>query len=164
MGSLLLTALLGLFLGLLLGTVLAGSSDFGAIRAGIVWMAVAQSLGFAWDLMHIRQRSVAWVRSTANEIMSRIKLLHIGMLGGLFVMGVMGGRPPAFFGTFAFAKLSADLVVVLVAHMPDPPAPGQAPAWVTRWLDRLDPEGKLTTSYREHMARASGRAEVEKDD
>jgi hypothetical protein len=155
-GSLLLTVLLGLFLGLLLGTVLRGSTDLDAIRSGFLWMAVAQLVGFAWDLRQIGQQPFAWVQSIAKDVMGRIMLLHLGMLAGMFTMGWFG-TPPAFFGAFALMKLAADLIAVASTRDPTGKQPQGPPGWLVRGLTRLDPEGELAAEFRDHLARARER-------
>ena len=58
-GSLILIFGLGLFLALLLATVLEQGIDRDAIESGMFWMAVAQGAGLAWDLIGIRERPFA---------------------------------------------------------------------------------------------------------
>jgi hypothetical protein len=155
-GSLLLTVLLGLFLGLLLGTVLRGSTDLDAIRSGFLWMAVAQLVGFAWDLRQIGQQPFAWVQSIAKDVMGRIMLLHLGMLAGMFTMGWFG-TPPAFFGAFALVKLAADLLAVAATGDSTGTEPEGPPRWVVRAPARLDPEGHLAADFLDRTAKARKR-------
>jgi len=155
-GSLLLTVLLGLFLAVLLGTALRGSTDLGAIRTGFLWMAVAQLIGLAWDLGQIGQQPFGWVRSIAKDVMARIMLLHLGMLAGMFTIAWFG-TPPAFFGAFALVKLAADLLAVAATGDSTGTEPEGPPRWVVRALARLDPEGHLAADFLDRTAKARKR-------
>jgi hypothetical protein len=152
-GSLLLTVLLGLFLAVLLGTALRGSADLDAIRSGFLWMAMAQLVGFMGDFGRIAQQPFAWVRSIATDVMGRIMLIHLGMLGGMFMMGWLG-TPPAFFGTFALVKLAADLTAVAATRDTRGKDLHGPPALVVRVLARLDPDGGLVADFLDRLGRA----------
>lgn len=160
-GGLILILGLGLFLALLLATVLEGSFDRDAIEHGVFWMAVAQCAALAWDLIGIRERPFAWVRDVANDVTGRVVLIHLGMLGGMFVLSWLGGEPAAFFGTFVVMKLAADLIGLRARRRSDPAPPKQPPAWAARFLARFNPGSDIETNWRAHLTRQQ---EIEAED
>jgi hypothetical protein len=160
LGSLSLTVGLGLFLALLLATVLRGTIDRAAIGNGVLWMAVAQAAAFGWDMFGIREWPFARVRDAANDVMGRVVLIHLGMLVGMFVLAWIG-RPPAFFGAFVLMKLAADVVGLLTGRGSEPVPPGQPPAWAARMIARIDRTGDFERNWRRQLARERTRVEEE---
>jgi len=151
-GSLILTIGLGLFLALLLATVLEGTIDREAIEHGVFWMAVAQATAFGGDLLSIRERPFAWVRNAASDVMSHVVLINLGMLCGMFVLAWFGGKPAAFFGTFVMMKLAADLIGLWARRRADVTPPAQLPFWASRLLARAKPNSDHEAEWREHLA------------
>lgn len=152
-GSLIFTVGLGLFLALLLATVLPGTIDVAAIKRGVFWMAVAQAAAFGWDLLTIRERPFAWVRDAANDVMGRVVLIHLGMLLGMFVLAWLGGRPSAFFGTFVVMKLAADVIGLWTGRRSDSTPSTPLPGWASRILAQAHPNRDHEAEWREHLAR-----------
>jgi hypothetical protein len=158
-GSLTLTAGLGLFLALLLATVLEGTIDRATIESGVFWMIVAQAAGFGWDLFGIREKPFAWVRDAANDLMGRVVLVHLAMLTGMFVLSWYGGEATAFFGTFVMMKFAADVIGLVARYRTAQTAPGKTPAWMEPVFARFDPKNDYEVSWREHRARSLAREE-----
>lgn len=161
-GSLSLTIGLGLFLALLLATVLEGTTDVNAIQRGVFWMAMAQLAGFGWDLTGIRTRPFAWVKEAADDVMGRVVLIHLGMLGGMFLLAWIG-QAPAFFGTFAVMKLAADGIGLLARRDPDWTPSKEPPAWAAWLSSRANPRHDFDASWREHLERERARAEEDEE-
>ena len=79
-----------------------------SVRYGLLAMLTAQAIGFAVDAATIRERSFVWIRRRADAAQGRMLVLHLGLIGGAFVL-VWTERPPSFFVVFVVLKLLYDL-------------------------------------------------------
>lgn len=130
----------GIFLFLLITLVLpetdGGSVDHQALVQGIVSTGAFLVLGFFLDLIGLRQRTFAWIRSMAEGTFSRIVVVHVTIVIGMGLAMVLHRSRPLF-TLFLALKFLADVS----AHTPQW-RPKEAPAWMSRVLNRVPGKGK----------------------
>ena len=81
-----------------------------SVRRGLTAMLTAQAIAFGLDAVTIRTRSFAWIRRRADAAQGRMVVLHLGLIGGAFVL-MMTERPASFFVIFVILKLLYDLAM-----------------------------------------------------
>ena len=128
----------GVFLLLLIAVVLPETADGGtvdreALRQGVLGTSGFLALGFLVDLVGLRRRPFAWIRSMAEGTFSRIVIVHMTIIIGM-IAAMLFHRARPLFTVFVGLKLLADIS----AHVPQW-RPKQAPAWMSR---HLNPGGK----------------------
>lgn len=132
------TAAHGVFVTLLAFMVLPkeGGASAGVsladLKVGAVGMAVFLLVGFAFDLVGLRERSFAWIERVAGRAQGRMLLTHLTIIFGMFAMAALDG-PVGLFLVFAGFKLLADVAGLFVkdevVRSPEPP----------KWISRLGP-------------------------
>ncbi len=131
----------GVFLLALVAIVLPQTADGGtvdreALRQGALGTSAFLALGFLVDLVGLRRRPFAWIRSMAEGAFSRIVIVHITIIVGMFA-AMLFHRARPLFTVFVGLKLLADIS----AHVPQW-RPKQAPAWMSRHLRPAVGKGK----------------------
>jgi hypothetical protein len=134
-GALGFTFVHGIFLGVLVAFVLpdagGGSVDRGALREGVLAIGGFLVLGFLLDLVGLRRRPFAWIRSMAEGTFARIIIVHLTIVIGMFLtLALHRARP--LFTLFVVLKVLADVT----AHTPQW-RPKEAPGWMSRLFDRV---------------------------
>jgi hypothetical protein len=128
----------GVFLLVLVAVVLPETADGGtvdreALRQGVLGTSAFLALGFLVDLVGLRRRPFAWIRSMAEGTFARIVIVHMTIIIGM-IAAMLFHRARPLFTVFVGLKLLADIS----AHVPQW-RPKQAPAWMSR---HLNPGGK----------------------
>ncbi len=131
----------GLFLFALVAIVLPQTPDGGtvdreALRQGVLSTGAFLALGFLLDLVGLSRRPFAWIRSMAEGAFSRIIIVHMTIIVGM-IGAMLFHRARPLFTVFVGLKLLADIS----AHTPQW-RPNQAPAWMSRSLNRAGGKGK----------------------
>jgi hypothetical protein len=131
----------GVFLLALVAIVLPQTSDGGtvdreALRQGALGTGAFLGLGFLVDLVGLRRRPFAWIRSMAEGAFSRIVIVHMTIIIGMGA-AMLFHRARPLFTVFVGLKLLADVS----AHVPQW-RPKQAPAWMSRHLSPAGGKGK----------------------
>ena len=130
----------GVFLFALITLVLpetgGGSVDRDALVEGTLATGGFLLLGFILDLVGLRERPFAWIRSMAEGAFSRIIVVHITIVIGMGLAMVLHRARPIF-TVFVVLKFLADVS----AHTPQW-RPKEAPAWMSRLLNRVPGKGK----------------------
>ncbi len=124
-----------------------GSVDPRTLVQGIVWTGGLLVLGFFLDLIGLRQRPFAWIRSMAEGTFSRIVVVHITIVIGMG-LAMLIHRSQPLFTLFVALKVLADVS----AHTPQW-RPKQAPAWMSRFLNRVPQKGKGAEDFPSYWKR-----------
>jgi hypothetical protein len=138
---------------------LLGSPDRQALLAGFLAIAAFQGVGFAIDLVGLRERPFAWLRTVAENAVRRVTLIHLVLIVG-FWMALKTGA--SFFGPFTVLKAAADVGSVL-AYMGYRVDGDEAPRWLAAGIRRIAPEGGDFAAFW-RQRRAEERAERERDE
>ena len=87
-------------------------------------MVGIQLVGFAWDARMLAERPFAWIKTLAQRSLGRVVLVHLAILGGMFLTASRP-HPERFFLVFGVLKLVTDLASWLPLSLPppDPSAP-----------------------------------------
>jgi hypothetical protein len=141
--GLFLSIILFLFLPKELGQDAAVS--FADLKLGLVGVLVFLVLGFAIDLVQLRNRSFRWVELLTQRALGRIFVVHLTIIFGMMA-AAMFNAPARFFLVFVALKTLFDLGSVF-PHKEITPEP---PRWM-RGLDRL--KGKDGETFAEHWRR-----------
>ena len=105
--------------------------DLAALRAALPFVIVFLSLGFAIDLIGLRNRPFVWIERVAQRSLARYVVIQATlMLGMAFV--VSSSQPRRLFLVFAVLKTLSDFAAWIPQYEPD-----EAPAWLARTLDRI---------------------------
>lgn len=136
-GAFVFTLAHGVFLFFLLSLLFSDEGrrpvDPEALRRGVWSVAAILALGFLLDLPKLRQRPFAWVRGIAQHAMSRVIVLHVTIVIGVF-LAVALGKPEALLGVFVGLKLLADIASSW-PQRESAQSTRQPPAWL-RWVAR----------------------------
>ncbi|HVH04564.1 MAG TPA: DUF6498-containing protein [Myxococcota bacterium] len=119
----------GIFLWLLFA-VMKVQVEPAQLRTGLVAMVGIQLVGFAWDAWSLAERPFAWIKAMAQRSLGRVILVHLAILGGMFLTASRP-HPERFFLVFGALKLASDLASWLPLSLP-PPDPSRPPRLVTR--------------------------------
>jgi Family of unknown function (DUF6498) len=79
-----------------------------SLRRGLLGILAAQAMGLVMDAATIRARSFAWIQQRADAALGRMLVLHLGLIGGAFLLA-WTERPTSFFLAFVVLKLLFDL-------------------------------------------------------
>ena len=109
----------GIFLAFVLG-VLLERPDVSAVRQGAMAMAVCHAIALTLDAWRIQDWPFARLRHQAVQIMSRVILVHVAILGGMLLFAYRG-TPGAFFSIFVWLKLLSDIGSMLPQYDPREP-------------------------------------------
>jgi len=111
--------------------------SFDQIWHGVLALAVTLGIELAFDLTHIRGATFAAMRDYAQGRLSRVIVLHLAILGGMFAMA-MTDSPMGILYALIALKTLADLLAIAVRGAPRiADAPPSA-----RRLDLADKAGK----------------------
>lgn len=152
-GSLVLSAAHGLFLWLVVNGLLAQPADRAELGWGLAAVAVVQLAAFGRDLIGLRRRPFAWVRDQASEVLGRVVLVHLAILGGMVWLASRGGGP-AFFAPFVALKALADLGAALPVRGEQrvaDEAPRPPPGWTVKLMNRLKPGDDFAAYWQEQQ-------------
>jgi hypothetical protein len=135
----------GIFLAFLLGMLwkdAKGAIDFEDLRTGMTATLNIMGLGFAIDLIGIRNRTFAWIELRAGTILQRTLVVHLAIILGMGLAALTTEDAAPFFAVFLVLKLLMDVL----AEMPtwDPKEP---PAWLARMMNRLGRKDDKTEDF-----------------
>ncbi len=105
-----------------------------ALRTGIGAIATLQLLGFAFDMLNLRERPFAWVKHLAQVSLGRIVLIHLALIAGVALAAIFA-KNDLFLLPFAVMKLLADLAGVFRFGVREDAVPG----WLTGFINKLKP-------------------------
>lgn len=126
----------GLILALFLFVALKQPPDWQALGYAALGVLGFQGIGLAADLVGIRERPFAWMRSITGQYLGRVVVVHLSIIVGGFAAAYLE-QPTSFFAAFGVLKLVTDLGSWLPrreARLPDMP-----PRWMVSILARTDP-------------------------
>jgi hypothetical protein len=103
--------------------------DFAAFRLGAAGTMVFLVLDLLIDLPGLRQRSFAWMEGVAGRRLSRVLVLHLGLIFGMWA-AAGSDKPMAMILVLIGIKTLIDLL--LAGHAPD--AHAQSKPHPPRWL------------------------------
>jgi hypothetical protein len=116
----------GFFLALVFLLVLKSPPSWNEIHQGLRYMIPIQIAGFLVDLPQLGSWSFAQLKRRSASILGRIVLIHLAIIGGMFI-AAFSSRPHLFFSVFGTLKTLTDLASLL-------PAPARAPDEAPRWF------------------------------
>ena len=102
----------GIFLFGLLTIALQSPIDFPEFGRGLLPLVAAMTVGFLLDLLHLRSRSLAWVRGLAEAAIGRDVVVHLAIIGGMFFL-LMTHRDASFFTIFIALKALFEISAAL---------------------------------------------------
>jgi hypothetical protein len=123
----------GLFLFLILAVMLRETVNREDVIAGLQWMLAAQVASLAFDFLSIGGWPFAEIRARADWMMSRVILVHLSILFGMFLLMWME-QPWWFFSIFLCLKAMMDIGSLVPQWNPKEP-----PAWLVKAMNRLGP-------------------------
>jgi uncharacterized protein DUF6498 len=127
----------GVFLGVILfllshnGERELADVDWRSVGLGCLSVLIFLVIDFVADLASLRQRSFLEIEQTANRAFSRVAVVHLTLIFGLFGIA-MTGAPDALFGVFVVLKTLFSLSMVLPQWEPAAP-----PNWLSRVMNRV---------------------------
>ncbi len=147
----LLTALVftlahGLFLAMILGSLVPGTVQRQDVITGLQWMGATQLASLAFDAWTIGRWPFAEMRARSDWLLGRVVMVHISILFGMFAFASMG-QPWWFFSVFIVLKAMSDFGSILPQWKPKEP-----PAWLTRTMDRIGKDPKAGGPKNESFA------------
>lgn len=110
--------------------------DLEALRTGIGAIATLQLVGFAFDMLNLRERPFAWLRHLAQLSIGRIVLIHLALIAGVALAAIFA-KNDLFLLPFAVMKLLADIAGVLRFGVREDVVPG----WLPGVMNKLKPGG-----------------------
>ncbi len=126
--------------------------DIEALRTGIGVIATLQLVGFAFDMLGLRERPFAWVKHLAQASLGRIVLIHLALIAGVALAAIFA-KNDLFLLPFAGLKLLADLGGVFRFGVREDTVPG----WLPGVVDKLKPGD----SFEAYLARERERERVQ---
>lgn len=155
------TAVHGLLLWFFVAKILERTADGTALRQGVLGVAGFQLAGFLLDLPGIRARPFAWIRELAQNTVSRVMLIHLVLIVGVW-FGLRAGTA-GILRPFTVLKAMAD-VGNLLARAGVRADPEEAPAWLVATMNRLG--GRDRGDFGEHwrQQKAEQRRLAEQDE
>ncbi len=110
--------------------------DLDALRTGISVTAALLLIGFAFDMLGLRERPFAWVKHLAQASLGRIVLIHLALIAGVAQAAIFA-KNDLFLLPFAGLKLLADLGGVFRFGVREDTVPER----LTVTIDKLKPGG-----------------------
>jgi len=105
--------------------------DFPEILRGCGLVLLFLVAGFLVDLFTLKRRPFRWIEAMAKYNLGRVILVHMTIIIGMVVGGIMGGAR-GFFAVFVTLKTLADLSTLLPQY--DPAVP---PRWLCTLMDKV---------------------------
>jgi hypothetical protein len=101
------------------------------LLAGLIGIAIFQSVDFFLDLIWLRTRPFAWIERLGQQSLARVIVIHLTIIGGMAAV-MFTGANRHFFGVFIFLKTLLNCSLVLPQWKPKTP-----PAWLSNLMDRI---------------------------
>ena len=103
------------------------------LLAGLIGIAIFQTIDFVADLIWLRTRPFAWIERLGQISLSRVIVIHLTIIGGMAVV-MFTGANRHFFGVFIFLKTLLNFSLITPQYKPKTP-----PAWLSNVMDRIKP-------------------------
>ena len=161
-GGLVFTLAHGVLLAIVIG-IFAPETDLRPLRVALPVMAALQLVGFAADLIGLRDRPFAWIRRVAQQHVGRVVLVHLALVvGGALAM--IGNVANGFFLVFAALKAVTDLASAVPRRADRDPdeLPEKPPRWLAAVSKRVKPGEDLDSWWAAERERK--RREAEEDE
>jgi hypothetical protein len=123
----------GVFLYFVLGVLLKDTVNREEVLEGLQWMLAAQVTSLAFDLWQIGGWPFAELRARTDWMMSRVIVVHLSILLGMFLFMRME-QPWWFFSIFIGLKAMMDIGTLVPQWQPEEP-----PAWLVTTMNRFGP-------------------------
>jgi hypothetical protein len=124
----------GIFLAFILAKLLPDTVNREEVIAGVQWMMAAQVASIVFDLWSIADWPFAEVRARTDWLMSRVVVVHLTVLFGMFLFMWME-QPWWFFSVFVGLKALLDIGSLVPQWKPKEP-----PAWLVNTMNRMGPD------------------------
>ena len=138
----------GIFLAVLGAMMIAKENLSAEIRidphnllAGLAGIVFFQVIDFVVDLIWIRTQPFAWIERLGQVTLSRVIVIHLTIIGGMFAV-MFTGANRNFFGVFIFLKTMLNLSLVIPQWQPKTP-----PAWLSNAMDRIGSPKYKNTNF-----------------
>ena len=105
--------------------------DWRSVGIGCLSVLIFLAIDFVVDLPTLRQRSFLQIEQSAHRGMSRVVVVHLTLVVGLFGVAITGA-PTALFGVFVVLKTLFALSMALPQW-----EPAAAPKWLSRVMNRV---------------------------
>jgi hypothetical protein len=151
----------GLFVAAFLFGVLRFTPSATELRQGVLVLLGVMTATLALDCVTIRERSFAWIRRRADLALGRMLVVHLGLIGGAFILALTE-RPAGFFAGFVVLKLLFDVGAALPAGPAGQELPAEPPRYV-RWARRFGKPGEFDAAWRQ-AAEAERRKLIEAEE
>lgn len=138
----------GIFVGYVVGVMLPDSLSRADVLDGLQWMLAVGIAALAWDLWFIGSWPFAEIRARTDWMLGRVVLVHLSILGGMFLFAA-AGQPRWFFSIFVGLKALMDVGSLLPRWQVREP-----PGWMADGFDRFG-KGKDGESFRGYWRRVS---------
>jgi hypothetical protein len=106
------------------------------VGRGALIIAAMLGVELVADLANIRERSFAWMRDYAMARMGRVIILHLTIIGGMFLMA-MTKSPMAILYVLIGLKTLSDLGSATGSRAAPPGEAAPPPAWTMKLADRI---------------------------
>ena len=135
--SLIFTLAHGIFLGVVLAAVAKAAPDRAQVIQGGIGIAAFLIVGFLVDLGTLRSWPFSQLKQRAGSMMGRVVLVHLAILGGMFLSAV-SNNPAQFFVVFGGLKTLSDIAALIPYSARKSETP---PGWFARFA-RMTGNGK----------------------
>ena len=140
--SVVFTAAHGFFLGILL-MVMRAPIQFNDVAGGVLAIAAFQLINFVIDVTQIKTQPFAWIKRLAQLSIGRVGLVHIALIAGVFLAGLLSNNS-LFVVPFAVLKLLSEVSTGISLAQgnlmaPPPPSAPLAPAWFISAMNKIKP-------------------------
>jgi hypothetical protein len=147
-----------IFLAALMGFVLPEGPDLDAVRQGVILIVVFHMGALTFDAWHIDRWPFARLKQQANRLMGRVVLVHLALVGGMF-LAVSRDAPSSFFSVFIALKLVTDIGAVLPQVDPKEP-----PRWLVAVMKRFPKQKGESFEDYWRRTRSAELAQAEQDE
>ncbi|KXW75539.1 hypothetical protein JL15_21895 [Mycolicibacterium phlei DSM 43071] len=146
-----------IFLGVILGLLNHNGDafarvDWRSVTVGCAWLLGFLSADLAVDLIRLRHWPFRRIELEANRGLSRLVVVHLTLIFGMFGVAVTGA-PSALFGVFVVLKTLFAVGAVLPQYEPQTP-----PRWLSGVLNRV-PSARPGETFEDYWAESNAAEE-----
>lgn len=116
------------------------------LAKGLLFTSAILILGFLLDLDGIGKRPFYWVRRMADVSLSRMAVVHLSIIFGMFALAILN-KPMGFFAIFMALKLLID--VLSGGGNPDAEMSEEPPRWFVRFVNLVKRDEDARALWRE---------------
>jgi hypothetical protein len=147
----------GVFLAAVLGFIVE-RPDLDAVRQGAIGIVICHVLALSFDARRLDEWPFAKLKYQATQVMSRVVLVHLAILGGMLFLA-WRGTPGAFFSVFVWLKFFSDIGSQLPQGNPREP-----PRWLVRFMALFPKQKGETFEEYWRRTRVEEEAQAENDE